>query len=265
MVSLFVFVFASFALEAICAYSPLISNSINNQKLKHILSEFLSYPDHGLLNPIHISENEPFIFIHQRKTGGMDIRDELANAATKMGLSQNIACYTIDCDTYHIVRHDNEIRYNISRASWDKPPSPTYAINAGHFSWSETNNFRRHTDFDIYGDTKFSCATVFRHPVNRIVSCVMFRFGPYLKQRGIKAFKNIPLDMLNSILARATDAFGTSCLNEPFRMLSGFADESIINGLSITHNSSFSVFAMQQTLRHTLRCNPGAHCSHNVS
>jgi hypothetical protein len=239
------------------AYPPLKSDSANNQKLKHTISEYLSYPDHGLLNPVQISDSEPFLFIHQRKTGGTDIREKLFSAAVKSGLSKNIACFTIDCDTCHIVRHDDITRYNISTATWDKPPSPTYAVNVGHFPWAETYNFRRHSDLDIYVDRKFSCATVFRNPVQRIVSCVMYRFGPYLKRQGITALKNIPLDMLHGILMRATDAFGTSCLNEPFRMLSGFADETAINSLSLTHNSSFSVYAMHQTLRHVMRCNHG--------
>jgi hypothetical protein len=132
------------------AYPLLMPNSANNAKLQHMITEFLSYADHGLLNPVYISAEEPFLFIHQRQTDALDIRERLSNVALASGLSRNVPCYTIDCDTYHLVRHDSSTRFNKSTGIWNRPPSETFAMNAGYFPWSETNNFKRHSDFVIF-------------------------------------------------------------------------------------------------------------------
>ena len=138
------------------SYQPLRQDSANNVKLHRIIADFLSYPDHGLLKPLRISDEEPFIFIHQRKTGGSDLRDRLVKVAQSKGLSLNVPCYNVDCDTYTVVQHDMSVRFNSTTGIWDRPPSDNYAINAGHFPWHETNNFRRHSDNDIFMVRDFS-------------------------------------------------------------------------------------------------------------
>eukprot|EP00428_Durinskia_dybowskii_P085254 CAMPEP_0170428598 /NCGR_PEP_ID=MMETSP0117_2-20130122/39855_1 /TAXON_ID=400756 /ORGANISM="Durinskia baltica, Strain CSIRO CS-38" /LENGTH=59 /DNA_ID=CAMNT_0010687901 /DNA_START=564 /DNA_END=740 /DNA_ORIENTATION=+ len=40
-------------------------------------------------------------------------------------------------------------------------------------------------------------------------------------------------NQLLDVLITKTDKYGTSCLNEPFRMMSGISDENVLNELGI--------------------------------
>ena len=170
-------------------------------------------------NISEISNTHPFIFFHQRKSGGTSLRATLEDVASEIGLNYFIPCANgVDCDTY----------------TFPLTNAPTqYAIFAGHFKWGVQSDFTRYspTDSTIQHTLRkeFSCITNYRHPIDRIESCLYFRFE---KQLQGKCLMDMSIEQLHTILYWI-DQFGTSCLNEPFRMMSGYQDEDVIDSLMI--------------------------------
>ena len=159
--------------------------------------------------------SSPFIFFHQRKAGGSSIRDTLKRAADTNQYDPFVPCYGHSCDIYQLPTH--------------KP----YGLYAGHFPWGSQYVFDRLGG--THNRDKFSCLTNFREPVSRLISCVEFRFPAHVKKHG--CMSNLPKDRLIEILSTKTDEYGSSCLSEPFRIMSGFADEDVLNGLGIEVNA----------------------------
>ena len=155
----------------------------------------------------------PFIFFHQRKAGGTSIRATLHNAAKTMHISTSIICHDLPCDNYHI------------------PNKQPFSLYAGHYQWGTQYVFNRFGDG--HNRDKFSCLTNFREPVSRLISCLEFRFGSILKKSHGGCLSGIPPYELLSLLRNKTDTLGNSCLNEPFRILSGIDDEDIIDDLGV--------------------------------
>ena len=195
-----------------------------------------------------MSEKEPFIFFHQRKAGGTSIRENLHKASRKLDLKSFIPCY-------------NQVKCNVYSMGHDQ----AYALYAGHFKWGMQSDLAR---FHASARESFSCASNFREPASRMESCLYFRFGAKLGER---CLNDIPLSEFTAVLDWV-DEFGQSCLNEPFRVLSGEADEVAIDQLfpvrfslqndstayrSTSQPMSLSALAVvNNTLAHTLRCTP---------
>ena len=155
----------------------------------------------------------PFIFFHQRKTGGSSLRLTMWSASKKMKITTSIICFDLDCDAYHI------------------PQDIPFSLYAGHYQWGNQYVFNRfgpghHRD-------KFSCLTSFREPVSRLISCLEYRFINLLKSNYRGCLSYVPPYELLSLIRNKTDHFGNSCLNEPFRILSGIEDEDIIDDLGV--------------------------------
>lgn len=111
---------------------------------------------------LNITENNPVILFHQRKTGGSSLRRVLFKAAQELNVSYFIPCYgSVPCDTY-------SFKGNRS------------AIYAGHFPIQEVRHLLRHVpmhdDFSSIQKHNFTCLSSFRDPVARVESCFYFRF-----------------------------------------------------------------------------------------
>ena len=114
--------------------------------------------------------DHPFIFYHQRKAGGMTVRQMLYEVSARLGLLSRmwIACYgNVSCETY------------------DPPQSPSVplvAILGGHLYqpsvakylyWSANGNRATMAP----AAPAFDCLTIVREPVARVASCWNYRFS----------------------------------------------------------------------------------------
>ena len=200
----------------------------------------------------NVTTKRPFIFFHQRKAGGSSIRKTLYNGARKKNLKTYIPCHGVKCDTYTL-------------------PTTLTAKNAaviygGHIPWGEPQNKYERFLHDEAGSREFSCATNFREPLSRVISCLHFRFPGPFKNKCITDMDN---DLLLQYMKKP-DKYGNSCLNEPFRIMSGIRTDVFADKLDVCtpHNRSqlmsgdlFGahpefVVALTLTLEHTMKCSP---------
>jgi hypothetical protein len=175
--------------------------------IDQIISNFVSFPDEEMWSPIKvISPNEPLIFFYQRKSGGTSIRTQLRVAAAAANLTCYVPCQAgVPCEVYSFPPDRNDI-----------------SIYTGHFNWGVQNVLER---FGRGRRRQYSCMTNMREPISRIISCLNFRFRNKMRKRCIE---DLSLEQLQELLQRP-DNMGHSCLNEPFRALSGVLDEEIID------------------------------------
>lgn len=188
---------------------------------------------------LNISVNNPVVLFHQRKAGGSSLRSVLFKASQQLNLSHFIPCYgSVPCDTYTFKGSRN-------------------AIYAGHFPIQEVKHLLRHvpmhSDFSSIQKHNFTCLSNFRDPVARVESCFYFRF----LSRGIKfkCISEVPLSTLKEILLFGVDHYGDGCLDEPFRILSGLADKTLIRKSNDIRSVEFQI-AYQNSLHWIARCIP---------
>ena len=97
------------------------------------------------------SPARPFVFLHQRKTGGTTLRKGLHRRAQQLGVHSWLPCFDdVPCQSYAAP----EALANVS-------------LLGGHLAWPNVAA-RLPGGFD--------CFTVFREPVARVESCWNFRF-----------------------------------------------------------------------------------------
>lgn len=143
------------------------------------------------------SLERPFIYIHQRKTGGTSIRS--AALAGAEGLSINSSAFipclqNVHCGTFA-----------------PDPAQQRFSIYAGHFNW-----------YTVVPDkSDFACLTSFRHPLERAVSCLYFRFPE--KMLGV-TLRNMSSADFSGLLLDTYHDSNSSCNNEAVLMLSRVAD-----------------------------------------
>lgn len=215
---------------------PSIS-SLELSAINKIVTQFLNVPTSQIWSQISdISPSHPFVFFHQRKAGGTSLRNALN--ATAGNLSTFIAGFRgAPGDVYNV--------------PFDKP----HAVYAGHFQWGLLDVVARHNR-SIRED--FSCMTNFRHPIKRIESCIYYRFREFLRQEHVNCIDELPFSTFAKLLS-SIDEYGHSCLNEPFRILSGINDETVIDQLlqnNQNHTVSIKAAIMQLTLEHLQKCPP---------
>ena len=143
------------------------------------------------------SLDRPFIYIHQRKTGGSSVRHAALTGAEQLHLNSTAF---IPCEQ------------NVSCATF--APNTTlqrFSIYAGHFNW-----------YTVMPDKdEFACLTSFRHPLDRAVSCLHFRFPK--KMRDVQ-LQNLTTKDFESLLRDTYHDSNASCNNEAVIMMSRIAD-----------------------------------------
>jgi hypothetical protein len=177
-----------------------------------------------------ITVGHPLVFFHQRKAGGSSVRIQLNDYATHRKLHSYIACFRgATCDIYSM------------------PQSKFYSIYGGHFYWGSQNVFTRK---GLDSRLKFSCFTNIREPMSRMKSCLNFRHFRSIRGR---CLNDLPLDELERLM-RKPDMFGSSCLNEVFRIMSGVLDEDILDHIDETTLMGLSI--LNRTVVHLQKCPP---------
>lgn len=175
--------------------------------MNDMVARFLLYPNELMWSTVpEVSEQHPFILFHQRKAGGSSLRDTLFFASKLLNISSFIPCHNADCDIYNFPRN--------------KP----YSIYAAHFKWGVQSDLAK---FNKTLRTQYSCTTNFRHPISRVESCLYFRFNKQLNNRCVM---ELPMSDFKDLFHRL-DYYGHSCINEPFRALSGLQDELVFDHL----------------------------------
>ena len=172
------------------------------------------------------SVERPFIYIHQRKCGGSSVRDAIFSGAAALGLNDSIfiPCYQdVPCLT----------------SEPDPAIQSTRAVFAGHFNW--------YTVVPDHSD--FACLTTFRHPVNRVNSCVSM----------LRHFMRKPVDLVTNMtgeqfrqLLIGTHHGNASCNNEALFMLSGVPHAATLDFLA--HSFYAAEGVIQQAIRNMARC-----------
>jgi hypothetical protein len=177
------------------------------EMLEDMNKAFLEVPNEVMWSDIpYVAPDYPFFFFHQRKSGGTVVRYELAEMARRSNLGVFIPCVNnVNCDTY-------KIPHGLSRTS----------IYGGHFKWGVQDEIAR-ADFGNHNVTQFSCTTNFREPLDRVLSCFRYRFR-------VACLSEYSVEDLEQLLYKK-DPFGQSCMNEPFRAMSGFAEEELLDHL----------------------------------
>ncbi|RYH00677.1 hypothetical protein EON65_48895 [archaeon] len=190
---------------------------LEKKQLDDSIAEYLAVPNEVMwAEQPDISATHPLIFFHVRKAGGSSLRLTIADAAKKANLSIYIACTNahgnLPCDTYH---------FNPRDKPWEK------AVFAGHFQYGEQHMLSR-----ANGGTRelnFACLTNLREPVSRVASCLYYRHR-------IKCINNLSLQELDKYLYKL-DAYGDSCLNEPFFIMSGIEDRTLTDHLDESNHT----------------------------
>ena len=218
---------------------------IESQLVKESLENFYSYPNDLMWSKYeNIRINNPFIFFHQRKSGGTSIRSGLYKASLHNNLTNFILCTTpkVPCAHTH---------FPLIRGS-------KYHVYAGHFKWNYIE------DFNLYHSNKFqfTCTTNFREPISRLKSCLYYRFNNEIihltikTQQKIACLQNIKMKDLEKLM-NSIDMYGTSCLDEPFRILSGFYDpDYLLYDPHITYDKYDLMYALKKTFTHITKCAP---------
>ena len=217
---------------------------LNSIVVQNEIKTFIQYPNEIMWKRVdHIDEDNPFVFFHQRKAGGTSIRHGLMIDSKNKHLSNYIMCYSITiCDDYHL------------------PNDKKYAIYAGHFPWNSLIDLNR---LHVNNVLNFSCTTNFREPISRIKSCLYYRFSKEISDFQNKLSKNktsqclqyFPIYELEKLLTKR-DKYGNSCLDEPFRILSGFYDPDFTSYDGISFDLNDMIQAFRLTLHHITKCAP---------
>ena len=146
----------------------------------------------------------PFVYVHQRKTGGSSIRhaalagakDLYINGSAFIPCEQSVACATF---TPYLAQQ-------------------RFSIYAGHFNW--------HTVIPDKDD--FACLTSFRHPLDRATSCLHFRFPDKMHRLQLQ---NMSRREFRGLLRDTHHDGNTSCNNEAVIMMLCVADARMFEAL----------------------------------
>ena len=169
-------------------------------------------------------DNTTVVYLfHQRKAGGSSLRKFLFEEyAAVVGRAQANATSYVPC---HVQSCQN----------WDPNPRQQFIgqkrLLAGHLSVT-TAAARA-----VYGEKQVLLSN-FRDPIERIESCIKFRFP----KEATKRFEdsNFNVTQVTDFFLTKPDADGDTCLGEPFRMLSPFNPDEVVTDEGIQQVCDFA-------------------------
>lgn len=191
------------------------------------------------------SPDYPFAFFHIRKSGGSSLRSALNNSLGN--LSRWIPCFSPKpCCPYSLPPFERKAVYashlNYMQLTSTLQEASINTSNSGDLTQvSLANNTRIHIH-QLAATQRFSCVTMLRSTVSRVVSCWNYRFVRDT------FFSLPPADMLtpqdwDNLLPKTFDRYSNGCNNENFRIFgSSSADEIEVNTLTPNHPSFQSEF-----------------------
>jgi len=190
----------------------------------------------------------PLVFYHQRKAGGSTLRYALYHSfiLNSHGTAREtwMPCHTpgVDCDRY-FPNADTELR--------------DVVLVGGHIPFGalddHVNRYRSKARERPYNDTQtmsYTCLTNIRHPIDRIESCVMYRF----KETGRELLRETDYDRVATFLTTHLDSKGATCLAEPMRIMSSSLSEVDINRVATQPHDKKSVYLTLMTVENLQKC-----------
>ena len=152
-------------------------------------------------------DNDTVVYLlHQRKAGGTTLRHFLSEEYHHLvgydvaGNSSFVPCYFgVDCEIFEFPTLEQNYHGRNK-------------LIAGHFNY--------HASLARAAFEKQVLITNFREPVARIKSCMLYRY--FKPSKNLFGRSDFTMDMGVDLLMKSRDRFGSSCLQEPFRILSPF-------------------------------------------
>jgi len=170
--------------------------------------------------------DKPFVFFHQRKTGGSTFRHHLFRVARIMRVPPFIpSCRfgKIPCEVDSVPKHKR------------------FAVYGGHFRYTDLK--KRFSLFDLTNaihDKKpqnsdpFSCMVTIRPTVDRVISCWNYRFAQELNlTHAVPTAANMKPSDWDTLLPVSYSKFHEGCNNEFVRNFGDLHDEYLTNTMSI--------------------------------
>jgi hypothetical protein len=234
----------------------------------HYLNDYANVSADVPLGHQFFDTRHPLVFMHQRKSGGSNVRRSLDRYAISHGLKDEV---TISC-----FGKASCLQYTID------PNTPPKFIYAMHSTWNTLWPLFTPRQYGVpehnVGKVNFTCFTVFREPVSRVKSCFYFRNAKTLAPSSPgqlnphdngTCINDLSIPTFTKMLVEGKDAYGNGCLNEPFRLFSSlpyFQGDSVVNNLGfvydkITNTASegldeLDAEVLRDTLEHLSNCIP---------
>ena len=162
----------------------------------------------------------PSFFFDQQRAASGDILRKLLNSAVRgrAELSVYKACKS---------RSKGGVDSCRDGYVYSLPSDTVYSLYEGRLEWAATQfpELRNNSNAQLAAiakEGKFSCMTNFRRPQERVEACLEERFPETARN---KCYKQGNVAQLKEMLL-AENANGHTCLNEPFRLLSGLQEAS---------------------------------------
>lgn len=200
------------------------------------------------------SVQSPFVFFHQRKSGGSSLRSIVFDHAKEGKFSPR----WIPC-----MEPRNCVPYSL-------PPLQKQAVYASHFNYgtllhvmrekmraevTEQFNLSKGTSINIHSlDDKEefgSCLTNIRSTVSRVVSCWNYRMVQEFRPR-LPPVNELSAQDLAYLLPNAYSKYSEGCNNEILRIFGRTADETYIN--TITPDHPLFSFEFDTAAKHMSKC-----------
>ena len=201
----------------------------------------------------------PFVFFHQRKSGGTSWRHIIYQRARELARSRLESDEGLKNAITAVLPRNDTLAFipclTHSCKLWTIPnpfipgdeKGRNFTIYAGHLHWSVIHHsfptFRRHLNL-LQGLTNF------REPVSRVVSCLRYRFRQDFESPD--SFKKYSAKELGELLINRLSGLGFGCNNEPLRLLSGYSDENEINQLGLPQHALLATTLVRQAKLHLL-------------
>jgi len=196
----------------------------------------------------------PLVFFHPRKNGGTSIRHSIRDA-TLHDLHTSTA---VPCEPVSMLRVDERVHcdsyvmdYKVAQqarsiaahapwglTSWSLINSRSYKLNQLRYHPSPLDSLEDPPPFD--------CVVSLRPTVSRVWSCLNYRW-PALN------IHQWPAEKIKAFLLGQFDFWGHGCNNELVRILSGYVDEPLINGLAMEPPDATD-FLVERSVEHGRRC-----------
>ena len=174
---------------------------------------------------LHPTVDRPFVFLHQRKCGGMSVRVAEYMSGLKLGLeaASFVPCFNPMC--------------KITQP--DLASIEASAILACHCNW-----------YTVIPRVKgFACLSSFRHPVSRAVSCLFYKFPRQVRP---EMLANMSTTQFRALLKNTLHDDNATCNNEALHMFSSSYKFSELDHL--VRNPAAANMLIQEAVLNMQRC-----------
>ena len=223
----------------ICSHSTMINNIGHPINFEAVTSSFLNAPKGLSFKSYKVNAHFPLIVYVQDGSISTQLVESIRLSVKKSGMSYFIPT----CDNYVTTCDGVD----------SKLPNKTKSVYAGRFYWGDFSRLRDVKLKNVHKRLTTTCVTNFQEPVARLISCLNRKFSREIKQNHNELSDLSPHD-IESLINSKSHFDGKSCLNEPYRVMSGQRDETFIDNLLNDSQALLGAYAM--SLHHIATCFP---------